>query len=123
MELEFYSLPFWTGEWGGYVWGTNDEMLFMFTGSPYNIRAKVVELLNSKERVPNKLYLTIDPNDSGMILNNGEEFILIRGWGNLTGVGGHNLSGVEASKIQDRFRDWILWKLELNKEQINENIK
>jgi len=38
-------------------------------------------------------------------------FILIRGWGNLTGIGGYNFDSEKASKIQDDFRDWIIYKL------------
>lgn len=36
-------------------------------------------------------------------------FIIVRGWGNLTGTGGgHGLPPEEASKIQDEFAQWII---------------
>lgn len=37
--------------------------------------------------------------------------IVIRGWGHLTGIGGLNLLGEEAAKIQDDFQKWIVNKL------------
>ena len=43
--------------------------------------------------------------------NNDLPFILIRGWGNLIGIGGYNFDMEKASKIQDDFRDWIIYKL------------
>ena len=47
--------------------------------------------------------------DSTEIFNNGELFITIRGWGNLTGS--YNFSDDSAKEIQDGFRDWIIHKL------------
>ena len=38
----------------------------------------------------------------------GHKLILIRGWGNLTGAGAHNLSVEEAANIQDTFADFIV---------------
>lgn len=117
MELEFYKKPFETDWCGLYIHDANYQMVAMFVMDiPQETKQRIIDALNSEERIPNKARLTIDPENSGMILNKGENFILIRGWGNLTGTGGHNLSAEEAIKIQDNFRDWILWKLELNKE-------
>jgi hypothetical protein len=39
------------------------------------------------------------------------ECILIRGWGNLTGVGSYNLDGEYAAKIQDTLAEYIVEKL------------
>ena len=39
------------------------------------------------------------------------EFILIRGWGNLTGAGSYNLDGEYAGKIQDTLAEYIVQKL------------
>jgi hypothetical protein len=44
-------------------------------------------------------------------MRDNELFILIRGWGNLTGTGAHHFSEEKAVKIQDDFRDWIIYKL------------
>jgi len=37
--------------------------------------------------------------------------ILIRGWGNLTGTGAHNLKEEEAANIQDTFAEYIVEQL------------
>ena len=49
--------------------------------------------------------------DAVEILNDGQKFICIRGWGNLTGTGGYNFSEEKAIKIQDDFKNWIVYKL------------
>lgn len=117
MELEFYKKPFETDEYALYIHDADYQTTAMFLMRiPQKDAERIIGALNSEERIPNKARLTVDPNDSGVILNKGEKFIRIRGWGNLTGIGGHNLSAEEAVKIQDNFRDWIIWKLELNKD-------
>lgn len=40
-----------------------------------------------------------------------EPIITIRGWGNLTGTGGHNLKAEEAANIQDTFAEFIVKQL------------
>lgn len=45
------------------------------------------------------------------ILMNGEPCICIRGWGELTGIGGYGLSREEAAKIQDDFKEFLIDKL------------
>ncbi len=109
MKLEFYKLPFKSSFYDNWVYDANDN--FMFQLHVDGVKEKVVEALNSKERVPNKARLTVSPTDNGMILNQGHPFIRIRGWGNLTGIGAHNLPAEEAAKIQDNLRDWIIYKL------------
>lgn len=110
MELYFYKLPFYIEEYGNWVYDADDNFMFQIESGP---KSTIVERLNKVERVPNKASLTIDAEDPGMILNYGDPFILIRGWGNLTGTGGYNLPAEEAVKIQDNLRDWIMWKLGL----------
>lgn len=50
----------------------------------------------------------------GQIFYKNIHVMTIRGWGNLTGVGGHNLSAKEAANIQDSFANFIVEQL--NKE-------
>lgn len=38
-------------------------------------------------------------------------FIIVRGWGNLTGPGGHNLPEEKAAEIQDEFGEYIIKRL------------
>ena len=50
------------------------------------------------------IYMTTD-------LNEPKPIILIRGWGNLTGFGGHRLSSSVAEEIQDSLADYIVEQL------------
>jgi hypothetical protein len=73
---------------------------------------KVIKSINSKKHLPIKdLLLSLDKDDPNFIRNNGRLFIVIRGWGNLTGCGSHNFSGEKAAQIQDDFRNWLIDKL------------
>ena len=74
------------------------------------LRREVLFSLNSINHEPiDGLKLSINPKDPTEIFNNGELFITIRGWGNLTGS--YNFSDDSAKEIQDGFRDWIIHKL------------
>ena len=69
---------------------------------------KIVELLNDptiKFEPKNKLNLKFN-EDNAIIYNDDKEFIIIRGWGHLTGT--LNLDGESASKIQNDFANYIL---------------
>jgi hypothetical protein len=46
--------------------------------------------------------------NDGIIYFDDKVFIIIRGWGNLTGIGGFHLSSDEAAKIQDEFAKYII---------------
>ena len=73
---------------------------------------KVIQFLNGEyeSKLPNKFV-----HKDGMIyLDKDEElheFILIRGWGSLTGTGSYNLDGEYAGKIQDTLAEYIVQKL------------
>ena len=117
-ELLFYKQPFRkTDSW---IYDANENFVCQFepkydtkgefAPGEIELQKEVLESLNSKNQNPVKgLELTV--NDYGEILNYEEPFITIRGWGNLTGIGGHNLPAKKAAKIQDDFRDWIIYKL------------
>lgn len=55
-------------------------------------------------------------HENGMIYYLNTHVMTIRGWGNLTGVGGHNLPPEEAANIQDTFADFIVEQLNLTYE-------
>lgn len=50
-------------------------------------------------------------HNSGMISEGKNNYILIRGWGNLTGTGAHHLPEDEAANIQDTFAEFIVNRL------------
>jgi hypothetical protein len=121
MELKFYNRPF-VCEFNTRVYDAKYNFAFQFEHrfdnkgkyieSEIELQKEVIFSLNALDNEPiDELKLSIDTNDETMILNDGLPFILIRGWGNLTGIGGYNFDLEKASKIQDDFRDWIIYKL------------
>lgn len=124
MKLEFYNQPFHQSKYGTWVYDAKHNFVFQFDEEqPYDVsgnylpgvkelREKVIWSLNSLEHDPvEELALSVNPKDEVEILNHGKLFITIRGWGNLTGIGGYNFDGEKAAKIQDDFRDWIIYRL------------
>lgn len=57
---------------------------------------------------------SISPKQNDVIQIDGEDKLLIRGWGNLTAPGCHNLKKEEAIKVQDDFAKWIVEQLRRN---------
>jgi uncharacterized protein (UPF0297 family) len=121
-ELNFYKQPFRMNEYSSWVYDAKSNFVFQFkpkwdakgnyAEGEEKLMKDVIESLNSKEHKPiENISLTVREDDPNCIDNNDKGFILIRGWGNLTGIGGYNLPGEVAAKIQDDFRDWIISKL------------
>ena len=65
---------------------------------------RVVSCLNGN---PEKFKHPFEAKD-GEIFTNGIHVMTIRGWGNLTGIGAHNLPHDEAANIQDTFCQFII---------------
>jgi hypothetical protein len=123
-NLNFYTQPFHLAKYGSWVYDSKSNFVFQFDEKEkYNdkgryidglieLRREIISSLNFVNHKPIKeLNLSVNPNDETEIFNNGELFITIRGWGNLTGVGGYNFKPEKAAKIQNDFRDWIIYKL------------
>ena len=123
-RLSFYTQPFHLPKYGTWVYDAKSNFVFQFDepikydekGSYLlgikEMREQIIFSLNSINHEPiEDLKLTVNTKDSTEIFNNGELFITIRGWGNLTGIGAHNFDADKAAKIQDDFRDWIIYKL------------
>lgn len=119
-ELIFYTQPFHEADYTGWVWDAKGNFVFQFEDTfdergnlpagYEELKQQVVDSLNSTELKPIQ-GLNLSLRRGFDILNNGEEFITIRGWGGLTGIGGHNLDADTAAKIQDDFSVWIFYKL------------
>lgn len=120
MELKFYNRPF--EETYSRVYDAKNNFSFQFENrfddkgkhieSQIELQKQVIFSLNALDNEPiDGLNLSIDAKNETLILNNGLPFILIRGWGNLTGIGGYHFDVQKASKIQDDLRDWIIYKL------------
>lgn len=120
IELKFYTRPFHKQKYGGWIYDAKGNFVFQFEGD-FDDKGMYKE--GYKELIENIIFSLNDINHNPVSnlkleLKNGIElyrndklFILIRGWGNLTGVGAHNFSGEKASKIQDDFVKWLLWKI------------
>ena len=107
----FYTRPFKMYEYGRQVYDAKNNFVFEFEkGVSKQLQKEVIFSLNALDNEPiNELKLSF--LDAIEILNDGQKFICIRGWGNLTGTGGYHFTSEKASKIQDDFRDWIIYKL------------
>jgi hypothetical protein len=71
-------------------------------------KQKIVDIINGENRQIKEHKLEYQDGD---IKLNGKPFIMIRGWGHLTGTGGLNLPGERAKELQDEFGNYIIEKL------------
>lgn len=107
--VEFYHGPLTTD--GAFIYSADGNMALMMaelTEKCEAIMKRTCKILNDEllpQRAANVEY------KSGTIFLNGRSFLIIRGWGYLTGVGGLNLPPEEAAKIQDGFGEWVALKL------------
>jgi len=106
----FYTRPFKAYEYGRQVFDAKNNFVFEFEkGVSKELQQEVIFSLNALDNEPiKKLNLTFFED---RIINEEKSIICIRGWGNLTGVGGYNFGEEKALKIQNVFRDWIISKL------------
>jgi hypothetical protein len=107
----FYTRPFKMYEYGRQVYDAKDNFVFEFEKDVNkDLQQEVIFSLNALDDEPIE-NLKLSFLDGIEILNDGQKFICIRGWGNLTGIGGYHYKEEKAIKIQDDFRDWIIYKL------------
>ena len=117
---DIYKFPLHTSKYGGWVYDAENNFVFQF--EPYynkegqyrkgylDFVKNVIKKLNGEEH---KFESTFSSN-KGEIFYKGLHIITIRGWGNLTGVGSHNLPAEEAANIQDTFEQFIIETLNKN---------
>lgn len=105
---EVYRPPFTTD--GVFVYGQGNVVALMpgDTDCPYEILERACHVLNGV--VPSKGNRKIGCDGPEIYLN-GDLFLVVRGWGYLTGVGGLNLPHDEAARIQDDFARWVAGRL------------
>lgn len=87
------------------------NFVFQFSKVTQDSQQKLLDIINGVDRKLEKECFFI--YDKGDIVENlsSRKVIKIRGWGNLTGSGGHNLSGEDGAKVQDTFADYIVERL------------
>lgn len=104
---DIYKLPLVLDDIIRWVWDSNDNFVFQFTTDDEETTKNIIDLLNNKSDISiigNKFY-----HINGSVYDNQDnQIILIRGWGNLTGTGSHNLKEEEAANIQDTFAEYIV---------------
>ena len=112
-ELSFrdlYQFPFYGAKYGSRVYDANHNFIFQFQFNNKETKQKILDILN--EELSDYTRQNVEDKE-GEIYVNGIPFILIRGWGNLTGNGAYNLDGNYAVKIQDTLNEYIIEKLKL----------
>lgn len=116
-ELTFkdlYEFPFHQAKYGSWVYDAKGNFIFQFQSGGIGDKEKIINILNGELEEYNRQDIR---GGDGLIeiSSKGEwrELILIRGWGNLTGIGAHNLDGDYAAKIQDSLQEYIVEKLNI----------
>lgn len=109
--------PFVKDEIGDWVYDSERNFLFQFeiSWSNQDMIDRLLSVINGE---------TIFTNDElrfrhegGYILDNlDQKILLIRGWGNLTGIGGLNLPEEQARNIQDTLAEFIVERLNKRKD-------
>jgi hypothetical protein len=103
----------------GTVWTRDENMAFMFANNvladdphilSWHGQFNVVKSINGYEADLAPLELSYNPKDATISLN-GKTFLIIRGWGHLTGSGGLNLPEDTATRLQDEFAEYIIKQL------------
>jgi hypothetical protein len=103
---DVYQPPFGVDIIGMYAFSSNGTKTFTaFSSVSQKNLVKVVELLNGKRADKFKKDDIIVKKDKLFIEG---DVILVRGWGELIGVGGLHLPPKEAAKIQDDFISWVV---------------
>ena len=107
---DIYELPLRQDEYGSWVYDNKSNFVFQFEKVSESNRKDILDILNGV-REPESIDHTFTYEDRYIVMDGEREIILIRGWGNLTGTGAHNLPTEEAANIQDTFAAWIIEKL------------
>lgn len=105
---DVYKLPL--EESHGWIYDQNRNFVFQFMIDDEKTEQKILYVINGKENL-NNLDLLFKHEQGQIADKAGLPIILIRGWGNLTGIGAMNLSVDEASNIQDTFANFIVERL------------
>jgi hypothetical protein len=110
---DMYSLPLHKTDYISWVYDKRSNFVFQF--EPKFVNGDYAKgYLEFENNVLNKLNGGSHKFESEFTSKHGEIFykhnhiITIRGWGNLTGIGAHNLPAETAALIQDTFCDWII---------------
>lgn len=110
---DIYQFPLRKLEYCSHVLDAKDQFVFQFEHHcMLEDEQDVLDAINGENTSPMKNELKFI-HDKGMIVETttNTDCLLIRGWGNLTGIGAHNLPAEEAANIQDTFAEYIVERL------------
>lgn len=116
---KYYEMPLHVDDYcPTYVWTKDNEMAFNYLDEEKINNENLVEICEIVDAIngygPGYFNASVSPIQNDVIQIDGVDKLLIRGWGNLTARGSHNLSSEKASKIQDDFAKWIVEQLRRN---------
>jgi len=86
------------------------QFVFQFQFDDEKAQRKILDAINGLQNLINP-ELSFKHKEGFIVDNKDRQLILIRGWGNLTGQGGHKLSAEEAANVQDTFAEFIVKQL------------
>ena len=112
---DIYKFPL--VEWGNSTSRVHDQdgnFVFQFEYISKSTMEKLLKCINGGLNLTNP-HISFRHEDGYILDNDHNKLILIRGWGNLTGIGAHNLPVEEAANIQDTFADFIVERLNFRK--------
>lgn len=106
---DYYRLPLELDEVVNWVWDSNGSFVFQFEFDDKDKQKVLLNVINGKQTLDSEVTFK---HESGHIKSDdGQKFILIRGWGTLTGTGGFNLEVEKAAYVQDTFAEFIVEQL------------
>lgn len=118
---KYYDMPLRVDDYCPfYIYTKDNEMAFNYLDEEKIDNNDLTEIYGIVNAIngygPGTFNASINPEHNDIIQIDGVDKLLIRGWGNLTAPGSHNLSNVEAIKVQDDFAEWIVEQLRRNLE-------
>lgn len=107
---DIYNLPLILDEGTNRVYDGDNNFVFQFIVQDEPEQHFLLDVINDKNKIiSSQSYFY---HSKGQIFNCYDNaIILIRGWGNLTGIGAHNFPETEAANIQDTFAEFIVERL------------
>lgn len=117
---KYYEMPLRVDDYcPHYVWTKDNEMAFNYLDErrlyKYEDTSEIIAIVNAINGYgPGTFNASIHPTQNDVIQIDGEDKLLIRGWGNLTAPGCYNLKREEAIRVQDDFAKWIVEQLRRN---------
>ena len=95
----------------GRILDSKSQFVFQFLNASNKSQERALAAINGTSKIGREHSVFI--HEAGYISINGTKVILIRGWGNLTGTGGHRFTPEKAATVQDTFAEFIVRQLNL----------